>query len=71
MEWISVKDKIPVACGNPYYTKPYLVYKDCGDGTIPSIDISNMWIETGEWYIEKDGGYRVTHWAELPEPPKE
>ena len=55
--WISVKDRIPE------HENEYLVCLD--DGFIAA----TAWID-GEWELWADAG-NVTHWQELPKPPKE
>lgn len=55
--WISVKDRIPE------HENEYLVCLD--DGFIAA----TAWID-GEWELWADAG-DVTHWQELPKPPKE
>lgn len=57
LEWISVEDRCPEKYGD------YLVFDDC----------RNLYVN--EWHCllhkwQYDDG-RITHWAQLPEPPKE
>lgn len=69
--WISVNDRLPekYKCNGLIISESVLVYKDCGDNTIPSYSVSFFWINEKKWNVEKDG-YRVTHWQPLPKPPK-
>lgn len=56
--------------------KRYLITKDCGPNTLPSVSIAfgidgkSGWIfnDSSEKTIE-DYGYRATHWMPLPAPP--
>ena len=78
-DWISVKDRLPDLIENTT-SKNVLVYRDCGEGTVPSIAVSFLWSESVQieingkkeiWNNQEPNGYRVTHWQPLPEPPKE
>lgn len=62
MEWISVKDRLPAQ------RETVLVFRDEGIYTA-HLSIRNMWICTCECY---EGSYanHVTHWMQLPKPPK-
>ncbi len=60
-QWISVKDRLPVADGD------YLVYFDDGFVAITFYK-ANKSGKNG-WEVWADD--EVTHWMELPEPPKE
>ena len=53
--------------------KTYLLQKDCGDGTLPSITIGFSLDGTEEWFYGEgpiksiEGyGYRVTHFQDMP-----
>ena len=56
--------------------KRVLVVKDCGSNTLPSFSIGYI-DSAGEWEMADacctfaQVGYRVTHWAHLPEYPGE
>ena len=70
MEWISVKDELPMlddedSCGTVIGA---LLYK--GKHYIfPMEIINNKWhyLESG---TETDHDFNVTHWMHLPQPPK-
>jgi hypothetical protein len=54
-------------------SKPVLVIRDCGDGTLKSYSISRYrpdgWGNTAEylWLDQESNGYRVLKWAYLPD----
>lgn len=66
MEWISVKDRLPedekevLAC---YYIKPFLNKLFVGVLTYFAFDTEQHW-------QHESIGLTVTHWMDLPEPPK-
>ena len=56
--WISVKDRLP----DTY--KRILTYdKRCG--------VKENWLIRSRPYADWSTGFHITHWQELPEPPKE
>lgn len=65
MNWISAKDRLPADKG------VYIVY--CGYG----VDVATFYRDSRSWYEMSDEKhcadeiYDVTHWMELPDPPKE
>lgn len=61
--WISVKDRLPE------HGKRYLVYATSGDGKEHHITTAAY---GGHFALSGRCAYwKVTHWAYLPEPPKE
>ena len=65
--WIPVTERLPdhfgvfiVAIKEPFKER---VGKDCADFD----PLAKKWLTSLHW----DKGYKVTHWMELPEPPKE
>lgn len=72
-EWISVEDRLPEA-KNGVSSESVLVVKDCGPGSIPSMDVAFAWADGHllggkRWNHLEDVGYRITHWMPLPAPP--
>jgi hypothetical protein len=66
-EWISVNDRLPEP------RKNYLVCANTDQG--PEVDcaflnVHEQWIHEGEPTFCHSYYFEVTHWAELPEPPK-
>jgi hypothetical protein len=66
-KWIPVSERLPdyfgffiVAIREPYKER---VGKDCANFD----PFAKTWLPSMCW----DKGYQVTHWMELPEPPKE
>lgn len=64
-KWISTKDKMP----KPYET--VLVYVK--ERKYKGVDIGEYDKEFGEWNLNTNYSckYKVTHWAPLPDVPKE
>lgn len=72
--WISVDEQLPEP-RNGVSSAPVLVVKDCGPGSLPSMDVTFAWsdeyLSKGKrWHIEEGSSYRVTHWMPLPELPQ-
>ena len=72
MEWQPI-ETCPMEHG-----RRYLVVKDCGDGTLPSISVAFRIDGESDWLFGdvssrtlEGYGYRVTHWMPLPTPPSE
>ena len=59
--WISVKDRLPEMYVN------VLVYTECKNTFIVSMDYTEKWEDDYGYYLEEN----VTHWMPLPKPPKE
>lgn len=68
-KWISVKDKLP-----PVDEKVLVIWSGQVEMAILESE-QNNWQEypNGDFQCHEDNqsGYEVTHWMELPEPPKE
>lgn len=65
MEWISVKDELPINDIDVLIN--YDAWKE--------VDVLLIaWVENNVWYTDNDGCMliqdHVTHWTPLPEPPK-
>lgn len=74
-EWVSVKDRLPenttdkviVHCKNGYIGFGH--YEDCNSWLI-GCKLENIKPHVVCDVYGIDGGYKVTHWMPLPEPPK-
>lgn len=70
MEWVSVKDKFP---NEQYTSATYTVNCLITDGKVVSYGYYASYSK--EWLMFLPNGENVvndvTHWMELPEPPKE
>lgn len=70
VKWYSVEEKLPEMGNKRYCSESVLVYVKCNNGVcftdIGVFDFHGYWYDYGDEY-----GSHVTHWAELPEPPKE
>ncbi len=65
MEWISVKDKLPIR------DDKYLVHAPSLDEKKPFIAIAWFDPANGGWSLLPDCWCKaITHWMELPKPPK-
>ncbi len=62
MKWISVNDQLPPDVGD------YLVAFD--DGLVQSFDYTDLDRMRGFWGYEGMLASKVTHWMQLPDPPK-
>ena len=84
MDWININDRLPEITRRGIASVSVLVVRDCGEGTLPSHDVTFMWSESQimhkchnnprdiaeRWNEQESKGYRVTHWMPLPELPK-
>ena len=66
-KWISVKEKLPEESGKYYATSQ--VYVDTNE--FDSITKRWDWGNSSDWMIANHSEEIVTHWTNLPEPPKE
>ena len=66
MNWISVKDKLPISP-----SRQVLTYSITGKGEHFGCYV--LYYYQGEWWRSMDGlwAFEVTHWTPLPEPPQE
>ena len=72
-EWISVEDRLPD--NKEYDWVLAQVVEDNGFMHIPRVmeyrQLKNDWFEeTYGWLSEHTGVFTVTHWMQLPKPPK-
>jgi len=60
MEWISIEDRLPE------FGTDVLVFDEVPNMVLSAILNDGVWVDTfDEFELET-----VTHWSELPEPPK-
>ncbi|MCR9263332.1 MAG: DUF551 domain-containing protein [Flavobacteriaceae bacterium] len=66
MSWISVKDRLPEQTSDVLVCYPLI------DGYI---GMASACYDEGKWWDYKGDNvisiYQITHWMELPEPPKQ
>ena len=73
--WISVKDRLPEVKmssvnGEIAFSDYVLIYKVYEDGT-PWMAIDTCRVDKATWMTAiPGGGWTVTHWMPLPEPPE-
>ena len=66
MNWISVKDRLPLCGGRYLVFRPYYHYDGSGDVAVCYFDVwTDTWCDDDEMLSEGD----VSHWMPLPEPP--
>lgn len=79
MEWISVKDRLPNDFNDrSRLAKSYLTYIDnpffndgnCNVAKFQQSDFGNVWVGIEPSVSRGNDFPNVTHWMELPEPPK-
>ncbi len=60
--WVSVLDKSPE-------TEDYFIVRNDNESYI---EISTcIYCPENGWNVAKNSGFNITHWMELPEPPKD
>jgi hypothetical protein len=64
LKWISVKDRLPDSV-KYHESKRYLIFEGYCDF---AYWVNDEWSDFEEGWCKK---YHPTHWAELPEPPKD
>lgn len=68
MEWIDVKDRLPVESGS------VIIFERCRNGD-KYVGVANYDAKDKDFFIQIEGDYlylfNVTYWMPLPEPPKE
>ena len=70
MNWISVKDRLPLCLGCYLVFRPHYHYDGSGEVTICCFDGTDTWFDDERINFEKvlsEGD--VSHWMPLPEPP--
>jgi hypothetical protein len=68
MDWIDVNDRLPETDHNDF-SKVVLAVND--RGTIKTTRLDTEYSKKGYWIGFDFSDSNVTHWAELPEPPKQ
>ncbi|MRT30774.1 hypothetical protein [Herbaspirillum sp. CAH-3] len=69
---VVVPGWLPIEQCKREHGKRYLLQKDCGDGTLPSITIGYSLDGDEHWFYQdvhhsiEEYGYRVTHFQEMP-----
>lgn len=72
---LQARQWMPIESCPRQHGKHYLICKDCGPGTLPSISIGYCFEDKADWHLVESNctaeqyGYRVTHWRPLPLPP--
>lgn len=67
MNWISVKDRLPLCSGRYLAFIPYYYHEGSGEVVICYFDGTNTWYDNDCVKTFREGD--VTHWMPLPEPP--
>lgn len=66
IEWVSVKDKLPKSYDNVLVA---FINHEIEKNPM-GMEVSYIF-PSGKWHTETALYYPLTHWAELPEPPKQ
>ncbi len=66
-KWVSIEDALPI----PYKRVLVNITGDSPEVYVSYLDHLGEWVYNGQYLYETSWYQEVTHWAELPLPPKE